>query len=289
MFNIFLVFLLVFSFVSSYPIENNQTIVECGISPALNRYGNILNNDNRIMGGVISPPQFWPWLAALKTSRPGCSAEIIGKRWILTAAHCENVITDGGFIIAGTTDENEINEKTKYDILKHYLPVNSSSDIMIIELSRDLEYSENVSPICISKTFLPSEGDNAIVAGFGLLFIEYDPYSNTGVDGVPTNLLHEGIVEIKNLTECEKITETIDGVICAGGINRGVMSGDSGGPIMGIKDNKFYLFGEVHGGAAFETEANDPLTVNEIDSYTTVSLHCDWIEEITKGDVKCEN
>ena len=41
------------------------------------------------------------------------------------------------------------------------------------------------------------------------------------------------------------------------------MEGDSGGPIMGVRNNTFYLYGTVSGGQAKEID-HDPLTVMEL-------------------------
>uniref|UniRef100_A0A914XXF4 Peptidase S1 domain-containing protein n=1 Tax=Panagrolaimus superbus TaxID=310955 RepID=A0A914XXF4_9BILA len=161
-------------------------------------------------------------------------------------------------------------------------------DIVLVELSQNLKYGRDISPICISKNVKPKVGDVAVVAGFGTLYIEYDPTGYAGVDSEANHLLHEGLVTVKDFTKCTNLTrENEETAICAGGINRGVMPGDSGGPIMGVKNNKFYLYGSVSGGRAFQA-GDDNLTVNEFDAYTIVSSHCDWIEAVTKGDVKCE-
>uniref|UniRef100_A0AC34GAX2 Peptidase S1 domain-containing protein n=1 Tax=Panagrolaimus sp. ES5 TaxID=591445 RepID=A0AC34GAX2_9BILA len=273
MFYIFVVFFLCFfSLTESIPIPDESRKFECGNSDAIDRYGNIANNgghgySNRIMGGVVSPPRYWPWIVALIGEGAECTGEIIGDRWIITAKHCKEEV-DSGFFVIGTRNKYRVTNETKYEIKTSYLP-DDKSDIMLVELSQNLKYSKSISPICISKSIEPKVGDIAVVAGFGTLFIEYDADSDTGVDSEPTNLLHEGLVTIKDKDECrQKINYTMEFDICAGGINRGinrgVMSGDSGGPIMGVKNHKFYLYGSVSGGEAFQITKNDNLTVNEL-------------------------
>ena len=121
--------------------------------------------------------------------------------------------------------------------------------------------------MCLSKSLRAKAGDDAIVAGFGTLFIRYDPTERTGVKEEPTHLLHEALLSIEDASECIKkipgVAGDMKGKYCAGGINRGVMEGDSGGPLMGIENGKFYLWGSVSGGMAFPLDTHG-LTVNEI-------------------------
>ena len=42
----------------------------------------------RIVGGIESTPNSWPWQAFLTDDRFMCSASLINNYWLVTAAHC---------------------------------------------------------------------------------------------------------------------------------------------------------------------------------------------------------
>uniref|UniRef100_A0A914YZ59 Peptidase S1 domain-containing protein n=1 Tax=Panagrolaimus superbus TaxID=310955 RepID=A0A914YZ59_9BILA len=76
-------------------------------------------------------------------------------------------------------------------------------------------------------------------------------------------------------------------MICIGGVASGVAHGDSGGPIMAIRNNKWYVLGELYAGF-FESIPSDDLAQVTHAWYTKIKPYCDWLAEVTHGEVVCE-
>jgi len=51
---------------------------------------NVQSHSTRVVGGHVTQPGAWPWLAAIgrKASGPKCGGTLISDRWVATAAHC---------------------------------------------------------------------------------------------------------------------------------------------------------------------------------------------------------
>ncbi|KAH7704559.1 Peptidase S1/S6 [Aphelenchoides avenae] len=71
-----------------------------------------------------------------------------------------------------------------------------------------------------------------------------------------------------------------DDIICVGSDHRGPTDGDSGGPLQLDWNKRWHL-------AGITSRGQRPNFVGE-GLYTRVSSHCDWIAEVTEGEVMCE-
>ncbi|XP_058983039.1 serine protease easter isoform X3 [Musca domestica] len=219
--------------------------------------------DNRILGGNVTRIDEYPWVALIEYTKPfnekgfHCGAALISKRYVITAAHC---VTGAGIpadwrptgIRLGEWDRNTnpdcerlINDQ--YDCADPYIDVaiekitahpmyrsndkNHLYDIALIRLSRNIEYTDFVSPVCLpvqqelrSRTFEALKLD---VTGFG-----------TTEDSRSSDLKLKAGVDAWNLEDCRR-KYSPKGVfldnsqMCAGGVE-GVDScrGDSGGPLV---------------------------------------------------------
>uniref|UniRef100_A0A914Z0B9 Peptidase S1 domain-containing protein n=1 Tax=Panagrolaimus superbus TaxID=310955 RepID=A0A914Z0B9_9BILA len=85
---------------------------------------------------------------------------------------------------------------------------------------------------------------------------------------------------------CEDEKES-DTVICAGGVNHGSTPGDSGGPLLVIRQHRWIQYG-VSSIANEKPIPGDILSYSNQGIYTKVSSYCDWIEKTTSGEVKCQ-
>uniref|UniRef100_A0A914QAX8 Peptidase S1 domain-containing protein n=1 Tax=Panagrolaimus davidi TaxID=227884 RepID=A0A914QAX8_9BILA len=188
---------------------------------------------------------------------------------------------------------------------------------MLVKLKEPIEFSENVSSVCLFKNLTVPEMEVAAVAGFGIKFVRVktlnDTYQEEQLDSTEViyennELLRETPVLIRNMSYCfdyedyeneeesstENVTETSPtenvtetAIICAGGANRGTTQGDSGGPLLVIRDHHWVQYGVTSFGSILPVPG-DLLAVSDQGIYTKVNAYCDWIAEKTSNEVTCQ-
>ncbi|KAI8116971.1 Venom serine protease Bi-VSP [Lucilia cuprina] len=222
------------------------------------------NSYKKIVGGEVSKKGAWPWIALigyddeLSASPFKCGGTLITARHVVTAAHC--LRRDLSFVRLGEHDLTTDTEARHVDIRvvrseRHpdYTPRNGHSDIAILYLERNVEFSVLISPICMPIT--PELRKKT--------YVRYTPFiagwGKTMEGGTSSNVLEELQVTIyenelcrdrykqKNRLFPEK--EFDNAVICAGLFSgrNDTCQGDSGGPLMIPEINdytvRFYLIG----------------------------------------------
>ncbi|KAM4837280.1 plasma kallikrein [Thomomys bottae] len=243
----------------------------------------------RIVGGTNSSLGEWPWQVSLQvkmTSRSHvCGGSIISDQWILTAAHCFDLIShmDVWHIYGGLINLSEITKETPSSQIKeliiheNYQVSESGHDIALIKLQAPLNNTEFQKPIC-----LPSKADtntiytNCWVTGWGYTK-EKDEIQNT---------LQKANIPLVTNEECQKryrdyiITKQM---VCAGYKEGGkdACKGDSGGPLVCKHNGVWQLVGITSWGEGCARKEQPGV-------YTKVSEYIDWILEKTQngnGDV----
>lgn len=191
---------------------------ECGEKPV-----------GRIVGGVDAKENEIPWQVSWRfynqttnTHRHICGASIIADKWLLTAAHCVDVVqpvVETNFrAIVGMRSQTTPSENTKELTIKKITmhPGWDSkaiiNDVAVIELNEPIGLEgTNLNAICLGRPTDNVEEKNAVISGWGLTV--------HGGSQIP-DILQVATVPVEKQSSCKSIYSFIkpltDGEVCAG-------------------------------------------------------------------------
>jgi len=242
----------------------------------------------RIVGGSETEVNEYPWMVYVKLPScacPGCptncfcGGSIIDNQHILTAAHCTVDLKFNEIeVILGehdTTDSEgivmQLSNKTEH---YNYNPNNEndpgSIDVSILKLRSPISFSLTMSPICLPETTTNLYKDvTATVSGWGVT--EF---------GRPSTVLRDVKVKEK---DCSKWNDKyynqtiIKHHICALNTGKDSCSGDSGGPLFLLENNRNTEIGVVKEGPTPGAHRTLPGV------YTRVTEIKEWITMMASG------
>ncbi|XP_038209488.1 chymotrypsin-1-like [Zerene cesonia] len=228
--------------------------------------------DTRIVGGKEAPEGSIPWQVSMRniegTEYHFCGGSIIGKQWILTAAHCvKDRNIDSYEIVVGSNKLSSGGTRYKVEsviIHKDYNAALLTDDISVLKLKEEIKYADNIKAIKVDAGYVYGR-ENGVVSGWGYIDVSRNCY---------IKLLNVRTLSVKN---CRNKLRDVTGPkytrneICA--LNKegeGFCQGDSGGPL--VRNNK--LVGMV--------SWNVPCGRGYPDVYTRLSSYANWIKEHTR-------
>ncbi|KAM9837511.1 transmembrane protease serine 9-like isoform 2-T2 [Aulostomus maculatus] len=248
-----------------------NVLSECGKTPL----------SPRIVGGDPSGPGWWPWQVSIHFLYYGhsCGGTLISHQWVLTAAHC--MITDSPLnylLYFGKVNQTGPNphqvSRLASQIIVHpdYNETTLTNDIALIRLSRPVNFTDYISPICLADN--SSQVVNSTLCwstGWG----------RTGANDSASNTLLEVEIPVTGNEECklsyQEIIKITDKMICAGKENKGVCMGDSGGPLECQQESTWIQVGITSFGI--------PCALAEYPAvYSRVSSFQDWITRMVGGN-----
>nr|QYL00320.1 pro-phenoloxidase activating protein I [Holotrichia parallela] len=255
-------------------------------------------DEEKILGGEMTALAEFPWtvLVGYKNAsgfeKFSCGGSLINNRYVVTAAHCAagRVLT-----VVGALNKirlGEWNTNTDPDcygdrkiqvcsekpvdygieeVIVHndYKEAERSRyhDIALIRLNRYVDFTDFIRPVCLPQmTDEANVGERLTVTGWG---------KTERVNFSPIKLKVE--VPVVSQSQCNsKFTQVRVKVqqtqLCAGGESgKDSCNGDSGGPLLKSRSDRFYLEGIVSFGADCGTQGWPGI-------YTKVSKYRDWIE-----------
>ncbi|KAK2886672.1 enteropeptidase [Channa argus] len=240
------------------------------------------HGDSRVVGGVDAVKGAWPWIASLHwKGRHVCGASLIGRDWLLTAAHCvygKNLHLQAWSAVLGLHDQRDINseavQKRNIDrvvINRQYNRRTKQADIAMMHLEQPVNFNQWIQPVCLSEGQNVPTGQKCFIAGWG--------YDAEG--GFLPNVLQEAEVPLVDQVQCqEQLPEyTItSSMLCAGYPEGGIDScqGDSGGPLMCLDNGHWTQIGVT----SFGRGCGRPQSPGV---YARVSAFSSWIAETRRS------
>ncbi|XP_031627817.1 trypsin-3-like [Contarinia nasturtii] len=225
---------------------------------------------SRIVGGEDAEDGAAPFQCSLQSSkRHFCGCAIVSKNWIVTASHC--VIGQSSRtleVLVGTNDLKNggiYYKVARYFAHEQYDSPAFANDIALIKVKDEIEFTEKVKPIELSKDEVP-DGAELTLTGWGRL----------SAGGALPQLLQVIQLNAVQTERCRDIfggRNVHDSHICSfTKRGEGACNGDSGGPL--VYQNK--LIGVVNWGV--------PCALGYPDAYAKVSYLYDWVENTTASN-----
>ncbi|XP_015605959.1 transmembrane protease serine 9 [Cephus cinctus] len=238
---------------------------------------------NRIVGGVITIPHVFPWIAAIfNKGSLHCGGTLINDRYILTAGHCVKWTKHSDLSIKlGVHDIKNVNEGQLAPIDKIILHKNFESDylhdtndIALIKLKYSVKYNDNIRPACLPYKGSDYTGHKVKVTGWGRV---------TTTGGASRYLRKANLkvmpwLSCKNVSFGDHITESM---ICAYNENTDACQGDSGGPLLYQRyDGRYETIGIVSWGIGCAKRGMPGVYVKNSD-------YINWIMTNTMDAIYC--
>jgi len=278
----------------SKPVKELKNDQECGQVPRLNY--------PRIVGGSQALRGTLPWQVTIQTiSRPRsefrhhCGGTIIGKTWILTAAHCFNKLgTKDLIVIAGVHDLDGIDDNPEPPIQsikiervfihpRYRKVIPPPNDIALLKLSQDLRFDGYKQPACLPKlaneNYDYAPGSIVKVSGWG----STKPYKSQRGSRRNSKVLQVITIPLISDAVCTKNHGNVvdRSMFCAGKLGVGgwwldACQGDSGGPAVKNVNGKWTVLGITSWGSGCGAP-------NKPGVYTRVALFQQWIQDTIRA------
>lgn len=233
----------------------------------------------RIVGGQVSEPGTWPWMASLQLPFGHfCGGSLVAPDAIVTAAHCvEGTNSSDVQVVLGRTDlgtnDGEVHTVSEIIIHPEYDPFLNDSDVAVLLLNSASSLA-TVPLLTQDRVMLAEAGRTATIVGWGDL----------REGGFAPDELHEVTVPIVSnevANQPEAYAGDITPRMLAAGLAAGgkdSCQGDSGGPLMVHNEiGESYLAGIVSWGDGCARP-------NKYGIYTRVSSFASWIDDKIRLD-----
>ncbi|XP_030379301.1 serine protease SP24D-like [Scaptodrosophila lebanonensis] len=225
----------------------------------------------RVVGGEDATYAQFPHQISLRNGGShSCGGSIIGREWVLTAAHCVGSFDENNeyytypkerfSIRAGTNDRLAGGVLVNVvEIIVHEDYGNFLNDVALLRVDEPFIYTETLQPVRLASVYTPANAD-IIISGWGRI----------KAGGDLPRYLQWNTLTSASLEECEnRIGWGKPGILCLlHPADNGACNGDSGGPAL--------YNGEVVGIAGFVYGGCGNIYP---DGYARVYYFRDWIKQ----------
>ncbi|XP_077050067.1 vitamin K-dependent protein C [Siphateles boraxobius] len=236
-----------------------------------------------VVGGTVGKKGESPWQALILNNQGKfhCGGVLIDENWVLTAAHCLETSTRFS-VRLGDYDRFKM-EKTEMTLpvkqaITHpeYNPYTVDNDIALLRLAAPAKFSTYILPACLpsqdlAERMLHRNGTITVVTGWGKDNETAHHFSST------LNFIE---IPIMDKSECSKhmMNNLTENMLCGGvlGQIKDACEGDSGGPMMTLFHDTWFLVGLVSWGEGCGQR-------HKFGIYTKVSGYLDWINRVRQG------
>ncbi|XP_072445526.1 complement factor B-like [Chiloscyllium punctatum] len=274
----------------------NRGLSDCGIR------GNVIQRPvSRIFGGMKSKEYDWPWHVLINLpNKKFCGGSIISKRWILSAAHCFNItqgMADDLTIQAGSVSRKKtLQEILVQEVIIHEnfsRPSEMSNDIALLKTKEPIIFDSHVRPVCLPCTkktaeilssaagswdeachyedgLLTSHGGRIqkIISGYITGWGYYKKHGR-----ISSFDLNHARVDIQHFRSCDSPYPLTENMFCAKGAAADSCTGDSGGPFVTERNQRWIQVGIISFGRT------DVCGLNFMGFYSNVPKLMNWIKE----------